>query len=135
MKHLVAIIEKGEDGGYAIYSKDVDGLFGSGLTETEAKSDFCEVLEEQAEYYKEHHAHYPDWYRGGYEIEYRYDMSAFFLSFPFINVSEFAKAVGINSSLMRKYKSGLASASEKQKNLIQEKFMEIVTQLERVKFG
>ena len=62
-------------------------------------------------------------------------MSAFFLSFPFINASEFAKSIGINPSLMRKYKNGLATAGEKQKNLIQEKFMEIVKNMERVKFA
>lgn len=135
MKHIVAIIEKAEDGGYAIYSKDVNGLFGSGLTEAEAKTDFLEVIEEQAEFYKEKHEQYPDWYQDGYEIEYRYDMSGFFLSFPFINASEFAKSIGINPSLMRKYKNGLASAGENQKNLIQEKFTDIVNRLERVKFG
>jgi predicted RNase H-like HicB family nuclease len=135
MKHIVAIIEKAEDGGYAIYSKDVNGLFGSGLTEAEAKTDFLEVIEEQAEFYKEKHGQYPDWYQDGYEIEYRYDMSGFFLSFPFINASEFAKSIGINPSLMRKYKNGLASAGENQKNLIQEKFTDIVNRLERVKFG
>lgn len=135
MKYIVAIIEKAEDGGYAIYSKDVNGLFGSGLTEAEARTDFQEVLEDQAEFYKEKHDQYPDWYQGGYEIEYRYDMSGFFLSFPFINASEFARSVGVNPSLMRKYRNGFAAASEKQKNLIQEKFTDIVNRLERVKFG
>lgn len=135
MKHIIAIIEKAEDGGYAIYSKDVNGLFGSGLSESEAKNDFLEVIKEQAAFYKEKNGQYPDWYQEGYEIEFRYDMSGFFMSFPFINASEFAKSIGINPSLMRKYKNGLATASEKQKNLIQEKFTDIVNRLERVKFG
>lgn len=134
MKHIIAVIEKADDGGYAVYSKDGKGLFGSGLSETEAKSNFEEVIKEQADFYKEKHGEYPVWYQDGYEIEYRYDMSAFFLSFPFINASEFAKNIGINPSLMRKYKNGLAAASEKQKNLIQEKFTDIVDRLERVKF-
>ncbi|WP_216655771.1 hypothetical protein [Xylanibacter muris] len=34
----------------------------------------------------------------------------FFLAFPFINASEFAKSIGINPSLMRKYKNGLVKA-------------------------
>lgn len=135
MKHIIAIIEKAEDGGYAIYSKDVNGLFGSGLSESEAKNDFLEVIKEQAAFYKEKKGQYPDWYQEGYEIEFRYDMSGFFMSFPFINASEFAKSIGINPSLMRKYKNGLATASEKQKNLIQEKFTDIVNRLKRVKFG
>jgi hypothetical protein len=61
-------------------------------------------------------------------------MSAFFMSFPFINASEFAKSLGINPSLMRKYKSGLAKAGAKQKDLIQEKFSGLVERLELVKF-
>ena len=68
-------------------------------------------------------------------MEYRYDLTAFFLAFPFINVSEFAKSIGINPSLMRKYKNGLAAAGEKQKNLIQSKLTEIVQKMERVKFA
>lgn len=56
------------------------------------------------------------------------------MSFPFINASEFAKSLGINPSLMRKYKSGLAKASTKQKDLIQEKFSGLVERLELVKF-
>lgn len=135
MKRIRAIIEKGTDGGYAVYSKDVTALFGSGVSEAEARNDFLEVMKEQAEFYREKRGEYPGWYEPGCEVDFLYDMSGFFLSFPFINVSEFAKAVGINPSLMRKYKSGLASAGENQKNIIQGKFSEIVSQLERVKFG
>lgn len=134
MKVITAIIEKASDGGYAIYCKEIPGLLGSGLTEGEVKDDFMQVLEEQAEYYKERRGEFPDWYRNGYEVEYRYDMSALFLSFPFINASEFAQYVGINASLMRKYKSGLVTAGEKQKNLIQEKWSEIIKNMERVRF-
>ncbi len=111
MRTIVAIIEKASDGGYGIYTTTDEPIWGFGLTETEARKDFQEVLEEQAAYYKEKNGTYPDWYGGGYKIEYRYDMSGFFLRFPFINVSEFAKFIGINASLMRKYKNGLATAS------------------------
>ena len=37
MKKIVAIIERGDDGGFAIYSDDVKGLVGTGITEDEAK--------------------------------------------------------------------------------------------------
>ncbi|MDR0939927.1 MAG: type II toxin-antitoxin system HicB family antitoxin [Mediterranea sp.] len=135
MKTIIAVIEKGGDGGYAIYADEVPGAFSSGLTELEAKAEFRDVLEGQAEYYKEKRGEYPGWYADGYEVEYRYDMSAFFMTFPFINVTEFAKSVGVNPSLMRKYKSGLVAAGEKQKNLIQGKLSEIVANLERVRFA
>ena len=133
MRTITATIEKASDGGYGIYT-DIPGLIGSGLTEEEAKADFCGVLKEQAVYYYERTTTYPDWYEEGYEIEYRYDLSGFFLSFPFINASEFASYVGINPSLMRKYKSGLVKASAKQKDQIQAKYNEMIRNLERVKF-
>jgi hypothetical protein len=133
MRTITATIEKASDGGYGIYT-DIPGLIGSGLTEEEAKTDFCGVLKEQAAYYYERTNTYPDWYKEGYEIEYRYDLSGFFLSFPFINASEFASYVGINPSLMRKYKSGLVKASAKQKDQIQAKYSEMIRNLERVKF-
>ena len=133
MRTITATIEKASDGGYGIYT-DIPGLIGSGLTEEEAKADFCGVLKEQAAYYYERTTTYPDWYEEGYEIEYRYDLSGFFLSFPFINASEFASYVGINPSLMRKYKSGLVKASAKQKDQIQAKYNDMIRNLERVKF-
>lgn len=134
MKVITAIIEKANDGGYAIYCKEISGLLGSGLTESEAKEDFVQVLEEQADFYKEKHGDFPKWFDKEYDIEYRYDMSALFLSFPYINASEFAEYIGINPSLMRKYKSGLVAAREKQKNLIQTKWAEMIKNMERVKF-
>ena len=38
MKTLTAIIEKAEDGGYGIYADGGIPVFGSGLTEEEARS-------------------------------------------------------------------------------------------------
>jgi len=135
MKLIAAVIEKAEDGGYGVYAKDVHGLTGYGLTEEEAKNDFLEVILEQAEFYSSRRNEYPEWYDdGNYKVEYRYDMSGFFMSFPFINATEFAKSVGINPSLMRKYKNGMSVAREKQKTIIQEKFNEIVAKMENVRF-
>lgn len=134
MKAIIAIIEKADDEGYGIYTKDIPGLIGSGVTEQEAKNDFLEVLEEQAEFYKEKKGAYPDWFTEGYTIEYRYDFSGFFNAFPFINASEFARYLGINTSLMRKYKNRLAFASEKQKVLIQTKFDDLIKKMSEVRF-
>lgn len=134
MKKIVAIIEKGADGGYSVYADGGIPLFANGLTEQEARNDFEVLVPEQAEFMKERTGKYPDWYDGGGEVEYRYDMSGFFLAFPFINASEFAKSIGINPSLMRKYKNGLAKASASRKDLIQHKFDDIVSRLSVVKF-
>ena len=134
MKKIKAIIEKADDGGYGIYAEGGIPLFSAGLTEQEAKDEFESLIHEQAEYMKEQQGEYPEWYAEDVEIDYRYDMSGFFLAFPFINVSEFAKSLDINPSLMRKYKSGLAKAGERQKDLIQRKFDDIVSRLSAVRF-
>ena len=134
MKSITAIIEKASDGGYGIYADGNLPLFSSGLTEQEAKDEFESLVHEQAEYMKEQQGEYPEWYADDVQIDYRYDMSGFFLAFPFINVSEFAKSLDINPSLMRKYKSGIAKAGERQKDLIQRKFDDIVTRLSTVRF-
>lgn len=134
MKKIKAIIEKADDGGISIYSEDVNGAYGYGLTEEDAKKDFLSVLEEQAEYYKEKHDEFPVWYRFGYSVDYTYDISGFFEAFPFINASKFAKELGLNGSVMRKYKGKIVTASDKQKALIQSKYDEIVKRMKRVKF-
>lgn len=81
MKKIQAIIEKADDGGISIYSEDVNGAYGFGLTEQEAKEDFISVLEEQAEYYKKKHGEFPSWYKVGYSVEYVYDLSGFLRHF------------------------------------------------------
>lgn len=134
MKKIQAIIEKADDGGISVYSEDVNGAYGIGLTEQEAKDDFVSVLEEQAEFYKERHGNFPDWYVSGYSIDYVYDISGFFEAFPFINASKFAKEIGLNESVMRKYKGKIVTASDKQKAYIQSKYDEILKRMELVKF-
>lgn len=135
MKRIKAIIEKASDGGYGIYAEGQGvPLFSSGLTEKEAREEFETLVHEQAEYMKEQQGVYPEWYADDVQIDYRYDMSAFFQVFPFINVSEFAKSLDINPSLMRKYKSGIAKAGDRQKDLIQHKFDDIVSHLSAVRF-
>ena len=134
MKTVTAIIEKASDGGFGVYVLDLPGVCGYGESELEAKQDFKEVLEEQATFYKEKKGVFPDWYSENLKIEYRYDFSGFFKAFPFFNVSKFAEEVDINPSLMRKYKEGLAFASEKQKTIIQGKLKEIVENLSLVRF-
>jgi predicted RNase H-like HicB family nuclease len=118
MKKAVAIIEKATDGGYGIYCPDLEGvaLYGYGLTEAEAKENLLENLDSILEYYEEENKPIPEILDGGkIEFEYKYDFSGFFKAYPVFNVSELAVMVGINPSLMRKYKNGIAFASTKQR--------------------
>ena len=134
MKKIKAIIEKANDGGISIYSEDVNGTYGFGLTEQEAKDDFMSVLEEQAEYYNERHGDFPMWYKSGYSVDYIYDLSGFFEAFPFINASKFAKEIGMNESVMRKYKGKIVTASEKQRAIIQSRYNDLLKRKEDVRF-
>ena len=104
------------------------------LTEQEAKDDFMSVLEEQAGYYKEKHEDFPVWYKSGYSVDYVYDLSGFFEAFPFINASKFAKEIGMNESVMRKYKGKIVTASDKQRALIQERYNNLLRRMEAVRF-
>ncbi len=132
MEKIIAIIERGLDGGFSIYTEDVKGLIGTGMTEDEARQDFIEVREEQAEFYVEKNGREPVW--ANMEIDFRYSLAAFFMAFPYINATQFAKSIGMNPSLIRKYKMGLATASEKQKQIIQENLNTLTDKLQRVQF-
>ena len=88
---ILAIIEKGADGLYSIYSDDMllnHGLGGYGSSK---------VLPDGAD---------------AIDVVFKYDLQSFFNYFDWINVSQFAKKVGINESKMRQYKNGLAFAGE-----------------------
>ena len=52
MKKIKAIIEKADDGGISIYSEDVNGAYGFGLTEQEAKEELERIttIKNYAEY-------------------------------------------------------------------------------------
>lgn len=66
------------------------------------------------------------------KFEYKYDISAFFDMFEFLNVSKLAKRIGINPSLMRHYKRGDTYISDAQANKIESGIHEIAHELLRV---
>ena len=55
----------------------------------------------------------------GLTFEYKYDISAMFNVFDFLNASKFAAWIGISPSLMRHYKSGDTYISQKQAKKIE----------------
>lgn len=137
LKHLTAVIEKSSDGGYGIYIPELEGLslFGYGETEEEAKEDLKDNLEMFIEHYQEENKPIPtELNNGNVEFEYKYDISGFFKSFSFFNVSELAKLLNINQSLLRQYKQGLTPASQEQKKKIEKGIHEIAEQLKAIRF-
>ena len=136
-RKTVAIIEKASDGGYGIHCPELIGvaLYGYGLTESEAKENLYENMESILEYYEEEDKPIPKVLNNGkLEFEYKYDFSGFFMTYPFFNVSELASMLGINPSLMRKYKNGLAFASKEQRNKIESGIHSISKSLSKVQF-
>lgn len=67
MKKITVIVEKGDDGGFSVYSPEVMGVYAPGPTEQEAMEEFMEMLGEAAEDYYDRNGEYPEWYEGTVE--------------------------------------------------------------------
>ena len=107
-------IEKQSDGTYIAYNTtgDMVQLIGTGDTVAEAKTDFMNSIEEIIESYKEDAQPVP--VELTEQPEFYFDVSSLFEYYSVINVSAFAKMVGINDSLLRQYKRGGTYISEAQ---------------------
>jgi predicted RNase H-like HicB family nuclease len=117
---ILAVIEKGKDGLYSVYTdaEIANHCFGGfGESAEIAKDDFKGSIEEAKQAIMEETGTIPPEFND-LRIEFKYDLESFFNYFDWINVSKFATAAGINESKMRQYKSGIAFASEKTKNKI-----------------
>ena len=130
-----AVIEKGNDGKYSIYVPDMKqyALNGQGDSVAEAKKDMLLSLSELVEMYQEDGVEIPTEINNP-SFEYQYDMASVFDYFNWINVSKLAEKVGMNASLLRQYRSGLAFASEKQCEKIQTLLHQLGNELSTVKF-
>ena len=118
MKFQVSI-EKQSDGTYIAYNTNVDGLslIGVGNTVNEAKADFFNSMEEVAETYDEGEK-IPQCLKT--DPVFKFDLASLFEYYSVLNVSAFAKFVGINDSLMRQYKRGDTYISESQLKKIED---------------
>ena len=110
-----AIIERGADGSYGIYTPDLQNtISGNGGTLSEARSDFLQAYGEAVSVFEEAGLPVPDELRG-LEFVYRYDVAAFFEAFPWVNIGAAAETMGINPSLMRAYKRGAYISAARKK--------------------
>jgi predicted RNase H-like HicB family nuclease len=116
MKKILIIVEKGENGLYSVYSPNTEFtvLNGQGATVEDAIADMKEALQEVIESYLEAGEDITAELTGNIKFEYKYDVASLFNHFDEINLSSFARKNGMNESLLRKYKNGLAFASERQ---------------------
>lgn len=110
--NATVIIERGSDGYFSCYlEEEFDGfaLMGYGDTAEESKNDLLLAYEEIKEDFAAKGRAVPE-----LEFTWKYDLSSLFSYFSVLNVSEFGRKCGINPSLLRQYRSGLAKASEAQ---------------------
>jgi len=115
----IALIEKGKDGRYGIFTPDLEStVIGSGTTVAEAMVDFERSLSEIRSAFAEAREPLPKELQD-VEFEYRYDIASVFDFFDFINVTRFAAKAGINASLLRQYKKGGTYISENQARKIE----------------
>lgn len=116
---MTVAIEKQNDGTYIAYNMECDMFtaIGSGATIAEAKDDYFNSLEEIKETYLENGDAIPTELLE--EPVFKFDLASFFEYYSFINVTAFAKMLGINDSLMRQYKKGNTYISNSQLEKIQ----------------
>lgn len=110
---MKANIEKQADGTYIAYNTTGEKvvLIGTGDSVKEAKEDFFNSMEEMKETYTDGE---PMPSCLAEEVEFRFDLSSLFEYYSMLNVSAFARYLGINDSLMRQYRKGDTPISDKQ---------------------
>ena len=131
MKKILVIIEKGSDGLFSAYTPETKStvLNGQGNTVEEAINNMKEAMQEVIELYQETEEKVPDELQGPVEFEYKYDVPSVFNHFDEINLTTFSRKIGVNPSLLRQYKNGLAFASKKQAEKIKKGLHELGKQL------
>ena len=109
---VTIVIEKNKTGLFSAFMEDDlpdFALNGQGYTVEEAKGELICAYNEIKEMLIEEGKVVPE-----LEFEYRYDIPSLFSEFNMINISGFAKSIGINPGLMRRYACGETFASERQ---------------------
>jgi len=128
-----ALIEKGKDGTFGIFTPDINStIIGEGNTVAEAKADFENSVREIMQFYKEDGKELPEELKN-IEFEYKFDISSLFNYYDWINTSKFAMNAGINSSLMRQYKTGKVYISDTQTRRIEDTLHRLGKELTAVK--
>lgn len=114
MEMFKVSIEKDKDGSYIAYNTNSDKytLIGRGSTVKEARADFMESMRGVAEMERETDGRCSDILVN--EPEFKFDLASLFDFYSMLNVSAFARFLGINDALMRQYKKGDTYISENQ---------------------
>jgi predicted RNase H-like HicB family nuclease len=122
------LIEKDGNGYSAVITNFQSTIWGSGDSVKEAKADLMNSIEEVRQSYLESGEESPDNLED-ISFEYKYDVSALFNAFSFLNTSKFAERIGISPSLMRHYKAGGTYISDTQAKKIEAGLHQIAQEL------
>lgn len=133
MNKTLALIEKGKNGRFGVFTPLLTStISGEGATVEEARRDFLQSYRETLDYFQETKEPLPDELRD-LTFEYKYDLPSLFNDFSWINVSVFAREIGINASLMRQYKGGGVYISSRQAGKIESAFHTLAERMLEVK--
>lgn len=109
---VLAIVERGKGKGnfscFVPESIDNYGLSGFGRSSREAMEDIKVTVKEYKEMAAEEGKTFPD-----IEFDFRFDVGSFFDYYP-IDVTAFAKYIGMNASVLRQYVTGLRVPKKEQ---------------------
>lgn len=121
-------IEKQQDGTYIAYNKGgKNSYIGTGSSVQEARKDFFNSMRETCNALSEAGLPIPKELTG--EPVFRFDIASLFEYFPVLNVSAFARSIGINDALMRQYRRGGTYISDAQLSRIEQGVHELGKQL------
>lgn len=114
IKRFTVTIEKDTDGTYVAYNVNSDGyaISGRGASVEEARKAFLNTMRETAEYEIEETGKTSDILTS--DPEFKFDVASLFDYYKTINMSAFAKSIGLNDSLLRHYKKGGVYISDAQ---------------------
>ena len=125
------IIEK-DGNGFSVYTDNLKTvLHGSGTSVEEAKEEMMQGYRDLMDYYRESGKPVPRELQH-LTFDFKYDVSAFFNAFSFLNISKFAERIGISPSLMRHYKTGVTYISASQAKKIEAGLHQIAKELQAV---
>ncbi|MBO4849846.1 MAG: helix-turn-helix transcriptional regulator [Prevotella sp.] len=103
-RKITVVVETGKDlfSCFISGADDLDfGIVGDGKTAAKAMEDFLLAAEEMKAYCQEQGKDFPE-----LEFDFVFDVGAFFDYYP-LNITAFAKRIGMNASQLRQYARGI----------------------------
>lgn len=118
MKSLKVIIEPGKDGfGVFFATPGLENVTSFGEILDEAKENVREALSDFIDFYNETGKELPASLKGvvpkTVKLKFSFMLHHYLKEYPYLNISQLANSININSSLLRQYDKGLVCASEK----------------------